>query len=138
MTTGRSAADPLKPCPFCGSSDLKSYTTEGGGAYKRGIVKCRSCGCRIEAESGGFHDYPHGSIEAQMEAKRTALKDAKERVAMAWNRRFERTCRIVMPNRGFWECDACGGGIDWDSCDEDDPPNCTYCPNCGTRVIPHV
>lgn len=46
----------------------------------------------------------------------------------------ERTCHIVMVSPGEWECDACGGGINWDSYDEGDPPNCNYCPNCGARV----
>ena len=47
----------------------------------------------------------------------------------------ERTCRIVMVSPGEWECDACGGGIDWDSYDEGDPPNCNYCPDCGAKVV---
>lgn len=25
--------------------------------------------------------------------------------------------------------------IDWDSCDEADPPSCSYCPNCGRKVV---
>lgn len=47
----------------------------------------------------------------------------------------ERTCRIVMVTDGEWGCEKCGGPIDWDSYDEDDPPNCNYCPNCGARVV---
>lgn len=47
----------------------------------------------------------------------------------------ERTCHIVMISTGVWECDECFGGIDWDSYDEDDPPNCNFCPNCGAKVI---
>lgn len=47
----------------------------------------------------------------------------------------ERTCRIVMASPGEWECDPCGGGIDWDSYDEGDPPNCNYCPNCGAKAM---
>lgn len=47
----------------------------------------------------------------------------------------ERTCHIVMVSPGEWECDACGGGIDCDSYDEDDPPNYNYCPNCGAKVV---
>ncbi len=46
-----------------------------------------------------------------------------------------RTCRIVMISPGWWECDECGRGIDWDSCDENDPPSCSYCPNCGRKVV---
>lgn len=47
----------------------------------------------------------------------------------------ERTCHIVMVSPGEWECSACGGGIDWDSYDEGDLPNCNYCPNCGAKVV---
>ena len=47
----------------------------------------------------------------------------------------ERTCHIVMISTGVWECDECFGGIDWDSYDEDDPPNCNFCPNCGAKVV---
>ena len=47
----------------------------------------------------------------------------------------EHTCHIVMVSPGEWECSACGGGIDWDSYDEGDLPNCNYCPNCGAKVV---
>ena len=47
----------------------------------------------------------------------------------------ERTCHIVMISTGVWECDECFGGIDWDSYDKDDPPNCSYCPNCGAKAV---
>lgn len=42
--------------------------------------------------------------------------------------------RIEMVSPGEWECSGCGGLIDWDSYDDDDPPNCNYCPNCGAKV----
>ena len=47
----------------------------------------------------------------------------------------ERTCRLVMIAPGWWECDECAQGIDWDSCSERDPPSCSYCPNCGAKVV---
>lgn len=43
--------------------------------------------------------------------------------------------RIEMVSPGEWECSNCGGLIDWDSYDDDDPPNCNYCPNCGAKVV---
>lgn len=43
--------------------------------------------------------------------------------------------RIEMVSPGEWECSGCGGLIDWDSYDDDDPPNCNYCPNCGAKVV---
>lgn len=57
----------------------------------------------------------------------TYMEDARESETQ--------TCRMVMASPGEWECDACGGGIDWDSYDEDDPPNCNYCPNCGKKAV---
>lgn len=44
----------LRPCPMCGSTDIKHYTTEGRESYRRGVVKCRRCGCQVRAEGGGF------------------------------------------------------------------------------------
>ncbi len=49
--------------------------------------------------------------------------------------RLDETCHIVMYEPGWWECDKCGASIDWDSYNEDDPPNCAYCPNCGRKVV---
>ena len=46
-----------------------------------------------------------------------------------------RTCHISMIFPGWWECDECGRGIDWDSCDKADPPSCSYCPNCCAKVV---
>ena len=45
------------------------------------------------------------------------------------------TCHMVTDGHGWWECDTCGSTIDWDSCDENDPPSCNYCPNCGRKVV---
>lgn len=47
----------------------------------------------------------------------------------------ERTCHLIHGGQGWWECDSCGGSIDWDSCDPNDPPACNYCPNCGAKVV---
>lgn len=45
-----------------------------------------------------------------------------------------RPAPMVMVSPGEWECGGCGRAIDWDSYDEDDPPNCNYCPNCGRPI----
>ena len=42
----------LKPCPFCGSSNLKLYTKEDDGGYN-GFVRCMSC----DALLGEFVNY---------------------------------------------------------------------------------
>lgn len=44
----------LRPCPMCGSTDLKHYTTESVQSFRRGVVKCKQCGCTVKAEGGGF------------------------------------------------------------------------------------
>ena len=44
-------------------------------------------------------------------------------------------CSIVMTSPGWWECDSCGSSIYWDSYDENDPPSCNFCPNCGAKVV---
>lgn len=74
----------LKPCPFCGSTDIKRYITGATGAYRRGVVKCKACGASISAESGGYHDYPHDDAR---ETYDMANRDAREFVTSAWNRR---------------------------------------------------
>lgn len=43
----------LRPCPMCGGTDLKHYTTESAQSYRRGTVKCKRCGCTVRAEGGG-------------------------------------------------------------------------------------
>lgn len=100
----------LRVCPFCGG-EASVQTTYGYGVSE---AFCLDCG----AHTG--HP-PGGCTEAEAVA--------------AWNARAERTCRIVTDGHGWWECDECGGTIDWDSCDVNDPPACAYCPNCGARVI---
>ena len=43
----------LRPCPMCGSTKLKHYTTESVQSFRRGVVKCLECGCMVRAEGGG-------------------------------------------------------------------------------------
>lgn len=43
----------LRPCPMCGSRNLKHYTTESVQSFRRGTVKCLDCGCMVRAEGGG-------------------------------------------------------------------------------------
>lgn len=60
----------LKPCPFCGSTNVKIYSWQDGGI----CVKCLECHCQTQAHS----DY--NTVEAKKES-------AYEIVVKAWNRR---------------------------------------------------
>ena len=65
--------DKLKPCPFCGGTDI---TVCGG--INIGIVRCRSCDvsiCRMIDEDTDFWSHPE--------------IDYREEVIEAWNRRAE-------------------------------------------------
>ena len=46
----------LRPCPMCGSTDLKHYTTESVQSLRRGTVRCKKCGCTVRAEGGSFRE----------------------------------------------------------------------------------
>ena len=111
--------DELRPCPFCGG-EAELYEDVGGYS-----VDCTVCGAGTSYFGKG-------------------LPDAKGRAVAAWNRRAERTCRIV-------PMDAAGnppyrtGGLILnelsDGCSECgypfDTPNRGiphYCPSCGARI----
>lgn len=69
--------DKLKPCPFCGSADVKlannaSWITE---KYQGNI---RTVGCRDCGVIGGIFNTLELSIEA-----------AEEKAIKSWNRRFD-------------------------------------------------
>lgn len=112
----------LKPCPCCGSSNgLYVLQDEKYGEWS---VFCDMC-------KTSFHNENHC--------------DTREEAISAWNRRAERTCRIVLmdmagnpPYRtGDWILDALSDG-----CSECGYPFGTlnkgkpnYCPHCGARVI---
>jgi len=38
----------LKPCPFCGFTDIRIYDRDNDGWHKDIVVKCENCGCQIE------------------------------------------------------------------------------------------
>lgn len=51
------ATDELRPCPMCGSTRIKVYTTQSVQSFRRGVVKCLECGCRVSADGGGWPLY---------------------------------------------------------------------------------
>lgn len=77
----------LKPCPFCGSENLKHYFTSATGGSKRGVIVCNNCGCRLEY----YSDYVHSIADAYCgdwkAANEYANEDARIEVARKWNRR---------------------------------------------------
>ncbi len=76
---------------------------------------------------------PGDSVAGALEELADRLEEAHDReVAAATG---VGTCHIVMASPGWWECDGCGGSVDWDSCDPNDPPSCRHCPSCGAKVV---
>lgn len=121
-------AETLKPCPFCGGE--AELVRNSSGSY---FVRCTDRQCA--AKTRLFHENENGA-------------------RASWNRRAERTCRVVIKERRFSQtqtivsksCSACGHefgdeerrpilpGLDETMVlNPVDAPN--YCPNCGARVI---
>lgn len=93
----------LKPCPCCGSSNgLYVLQDEKYGEWS---VFCDMC-------KTSFHNENHC--------------DTREEAISAWNRRAERTCRIVL-------MDMAGNPLYRTGTLNKGKPN--YCPHCGARVI---
>lgn len=137
----------LKPCPLCGSTDIVCFAEECGDDYDnvptfRVVAGCR--GCHEEGCDSTYDDEPCFGIEAYYRADHPLIRDEEdpedcERVlerymAERWNRRAERTCRVVSAKEagrtGYAPaCSACGwqSGV-WEQY--------SYCPNCGARVEP--
>lgn len=63
----------LKPCPFCGSTNLTPYTEHFGTFIRRwsGAIDCESCGVTMHSSSG-YH---------------TSEEDAEADAIAAWNTR---------------------------------------------------
>ena len=105
------------------------------------VVGCR--GCREEGCDPTYDEEPCFGIEAYFRGDHPLIRDEEdpsdcERVlerhmAERWNRRAERTCRVVSAKEcggvGYAPgCSECGwqmAGSMWHN----------YCPNCGARVL---
>lgn len=94
-------AETLRPCPFCGGE--AELVRNSSGSY---FVRCTDRQCA--AKTRLFHENENGA-------------------RASWNRRAERTCRMV--DNG---CELCCSECDCRH-DYDDEPN--YCHNCGARVV---
>lgn len=101
-------SEELKPCPFCGGEEIYGKSEASG----RVRAVCFDC----LASTGWLA----GADEA----------------AAAWNRRAERTCRMV---RARWDdgecvwgcrCTACGDRFTYET-----GTTWRYCPACGAKVV---
>lgn len=112
----------LRPCPFCGAE--AEIVRNGSGSY---FVRCTNKQCA--AKTRLYHENENGA-------------------RLAWNKRVERTCRMVdchtfdtcVVNRelsngnivsmefGYKQCSECGAYVF-------DCPTVRYCPSCGAKVV---
>lgn len=102
-------SDELKPCPFCGGSEIYAEEYEHHPGAMRWRVFCAGCMAGVD----------------------TGTRQSMWQAVQDWNRRAERTCRNLNPPscRDF-ECSECGESSEFTP---GFMPN--YCPNCGARVI---
>lgn len=160
-------AGTLKPCPLCGSTDIACFAEECGDNYDNvptfsAVVGCR--GCHEEGCDPSYDDEPCFGIEAYFRADHPLIRDCEdpsdcERVlghhmAERWNRRAERTCRVVIKERKLSQCQtlvtkSCSV-CDFAFGNEEVRPILPgldetmvlnevvvprYCPHCGARVV---
>lgn len=132
-------AETLKPCPLCGSTDLKHYVTNAR-ERNRGVIVCKGCGLRLEAYSDDEHKVAQAYQGDFESAHEFTWEQARKAVADRWNVRAERTCHAVAshgahgPEPRFpgdawtmhYVCSACRGAVSRGD---------RYCKHCGARVV---
>ena len=118
----------LKPCPFCGSDDIRACAFE---ISPECYIECCNCGARIDAE------IPWGDSDIQ-EHDNACLKALRK----LWNRRSAAPAADVAPvahgrwidpedddGGTLWHCSKCGYPVKAIA-----KPNCNYCPKCGCKM----
>ena len=122
-------AEMLKPCPLCGSTDVKHYVTNAR-ERNRGVIVCKNCGLRLEAYSDDEYKVAQAYQGDFESAHEFTWEQARRAVAAAWNRRAERTCRVERVSTPYHagppRCSACMMPLE---------PLVNYCPYCGARVV---
>lgn len=104
--------DKLKPCPFCGNTNIACNLVTLADWLHMASFSCTACHPASFAEARGVGD---------------TEEEAIEQAADNWNTRAERTCRPAPMYNTIFECDVCG------EIDTDGVPN--YCPGCGAKVL---
>ena len=128
-------AETLKPCPFCGSTNLVGSLDAGicmdheDCDAPDGVVAtlyCDECGCQIQAK---------------VPLKDARRADANAKVFEKWNRRAERTCRVECYPPGYEDnlhyevCSECGTILTASRPGDGHAARASYCPRCGARVV---
>ena len=121
-------SEELKPCPFCGGSEIYAEEYEHHPGAVRWRVFCAGCMAGID----------------------TGTRQSMGQAVQDWNRRAERTCRVEVERRKLSQtqtavvktCSGCGFefGVEKENTLPFEvtlnvvvPPN--DCPHCGARVI---
>lgn len=78
----------LKPCPLCGSTDLKHYVTNAR-ERNRGVIVCKGCGLRLEAYSDDECKVAQAYMGDFESAHKFTWEQARDAVADKWNRRAD-------------------------------------------------
>ena len=76
-------------------------------------------------EDTGEHAMSAFVVSCRSCGMKTAQYRTEDSAIKRWNRRAERTCRYV-GDEISGGCSECRGWLD---------PACSYCPNCGARVV---
>lgn len=61
-----SATDELRPCPMCGSTRIKVYTTDSITPFRRGVVRCLNCGFEQEGCFCGANLYESNMVSLEI------------------------------------------------------------------------
>lgn len=75
----------LKPCPLCGSTDLKHYVTNAR-ERNRGVIVCKGCGLRLEEYSDDEYKLAQAYMGDFESAHKFTWEQARDAVADKWNR----------------------------------------------------
>ena len=130
----------LKPCPLCGSTDLKHYVTNAR-ERNRGVIVCKGCGLRLEAYSDNEYKVAQAYMGDFESAHKFTWEQARDAVADKWNRRAERTCRVGCYPPGYEDnlhyeiCSECGTILTASRPGDRHAARASYCPNCGAKVV---
>ena len=132
-------AEKLRPCPLCGSTDLKHYVTNAR-ERNRGVIVCNGCGLRLEAYSDDEYKVAQAYQGDFESAHEFTWEQARRAVADKWNRRADRTCRVGCYPPGYEDnlhyevCSECGTILTASRPGDGHAARASYCPSCGARI----